>query len=140
MAKKVKAIVKLQIEAGKATPAPPVGPALGQHGINIMAFVKDYNERTASQAGTIVPAEITVFEDRSFTFILKTPPASDLIRKAIGVDKGSSTASRTVVGTLSKDKLRQIAELKMKDLNATTVEAAEKIIEGSARSMGVKVE
>jgi len=140
MAKKVKAIVKLQIEAGKATPAPPVGPALGQHGINIMAFVKDYNERTASQAGTIVPAEITVFEDRSFTFILKTPPASDLIRKAIGVDKGSSTASRTVVGTLSKSKLRQIAELKMKDLNATTVEAAEKIIEGSARSMGVKVE
>jgi large subunit ribosomal protein L11 len=140
MAKKVKAIVKLQIEAGKATPAPPVGPALGQHGINIMAFVKDYNERTASQAGTIVPAEITVFEDRSFTFILKTPPASDLIRKAIGVDKGSSTASRSVVGTLSRDKLRQIAELKMKDLNATTVEAAEKIIEGSARSMGVKVE
>ena len=140
MAKKVKAIVKLQIEAGKATPAPPVGPALGQHGINIMAFVKDYNERTASQAGTIVPAEITVFEDRSFTFILKTPPASDLIRKAIGVDKGSSTASRNVVGTLSRDKLRQIAELKMKDLNATTVEAAEKIIEGSARSMGVKVE
>jgi large subunit ribosomal protein L11 len=140
MAKKVKAIVKLQIEAGKATPAPPVGPALGQHGINIMAFVKDYNERTASQAGTIVPAEITVFEDRSFTFILKTPPASDLIRKAIGVDKGSSTASKTVVGTLSRDKLRQIAELKMKDLNATTVEAAEKIIEGSARSMGVKVE
>ena len=140
MAKKVKAIVKLQIEAGKATPAPPVGPALGQHGINIMAFVKDYNERTASQAGTIVPAEITVFEDRSFTFILKTPPASDLIRKAIGVDKGSSTASRTVAGTLSRDKLRQIAELKMKDLNATTVEAAEKIIEGSARSMGVKVE
>jgi large subunit ribosomal protein L11 len=140
MAKKVKAIVKLQIEAGKATPAPPVGPALGQHGINIMAFVKDYNERTASQAGTIVPAEITVFEDRSFTFILKTPPASDLIRKAIGVDKGSSTASRTVAGTLSKEKLRQIAELKMKDLNATTVEAAEKIIAGSARSMGVKVE
>jgi len=140
MAKKVKAIVKLQIEAGKATPAPPVGPALGQHGINIMAFVKDYNERTASQAGTIVPAEITVFEDRSFTFILKTPPASDLIRKAIGVDKGSSTASKTVVGTLSRVKLRQIAELKMKDLNATTVEAAEKIIEGSARSMGVKVE
>jgi len=140
MAKKVKAIVKLQIEAGKATPAPPVGPALGQHGINIMAFVKDYNERTASQAGTIVPAEITVFEDRSFTFILKTPPASDLIRKAIGVDKGSSTASKTVVGTLSIDKLRQIAELKMKDQNATSVEAAEKIIAGSARSMGVKVE
>jgi len=140
VAKKVKAIVKLQIEAGKATPAPPVGPALGQHGINIMAFVKDYNERTASQAGTIVPAEITVFEDRSFTFVLKTPPASDLIRKAIGVEKGSNNPARTVVGTLSRDKLRQIAELKMKDLNATSVEAAERIIAGSARSMGVKVE
>jgi large subunit ribosomal protein L11 len=140
MAKKVKAIVKLQIEAGKATPAPPVGPALGQHGINIMAFVKDYNERTASQAGTIVPAEITVFEDRSFTFVLKTPPASDLIRKAVGVDKGSNNPSRATVGTLSREKLRQIAELKMKDLNANTVEGAEKIIEGSARSMGVKVE
>jgi len=140
MAKKVKAIVKLQIEAGKATPAPPVGPALGQHGINIMAFVKDYNERTASQAGTIVPAEITVFEDRSFTFVLKTPPASDLIRKAAGVDKGSSNPARNPVGTLSKEKLRQIAEMKMKDLNATTVEGAEKIIAGSARSMGVRVE
>jgi len=140
MAKKVKAIVKLQIEAGKATPAPPVGPALGQHGINIMAFVKDYNERTASQAGTIVPAEITVFEDRSFTFVLKTPPASDLIRKAVGVDKGSSNPSRSDVGTLTKDKLRQIAETKMKDLNANSVEAAEQIIRGSARSMGVKVE
>src|SRR5581483_6475843 len=118
MAKKVKAIVKLQIEAGKATPAPPVGPALGQHGINIMAFVKDYNERTAAQAGTIVPAEITVFEDRSFTFVLKTPPASDLIRKAVGIDKGSNNASRNTVGTLPREKLRQIAELKMKDLNA----------------------
>ena len=140
MAKKVIGQVKLQIPAGKATPAPPVGPALGQHGINIMAFVKDYNERTAAQAGTIVPAEITVFEDRSFTFVLKTPPASDLIRKAVGVDKGSNNPSRATVGTLSRDKLRQIAELKMKDLNATSVEAAEKIIEGSARSMGVKVE
>ncbi len=140
MAKKVKAIVKLQIDAGKATPAPPVGPALGQHGINIMAFVKEYNERTASQAGTIVPVEITVFEDRSFTFVLKTPPASDLIRKAIGVEKGSNNAGRNRVGVLPKAKLREIAELKMKDLNATTVEAAEKIIAGSARSMGVAIE
>src|SRR5437763_5077173 len=109
MAKKVKAIVKLQIEAGKATPAPPVGPALGQHGINIMAFVKDYNERTASQAGAIVPAEITVFEDRSFTFVLKTPPASDLIKKAAGIDHGSNNPLRTKVGVLSKEKLREIA-------------------------------
>ncbi len=140
MAKKVKAIVKLQIDAGKATPAPPVGPALGQHGINIMAFVKEYNERTAAQAGTIVPVEITVFEDRSFTFVLKTPPASDLIRKAIGVDKGSNHAGRNRVGVLPKAKLREIAELKMKDLNATSVEAAEKIIAGSARSMGVAIE
>src|ERR671932_1024748 len=112
MAKKVRAIVKLQIQAGKARPAPPVGPALGQHGINIMAFVKEYNERTAAQAGTIVPVEITVFEDRSFTFVLKTPPASDLIRKAIGVDKGSNNARRDKVGVLDRDKLRQIAELK----------------------------
>lgn len=140
VAKKVKAMITLQIEAGKATPAQPIGPALGQHGINIMAFVKEYNERTANQGGTIVPAEITVFEDRSFTFILKTPPASDLIRKAIGVEKGSGTAGRTKVGVLPKEKLRQIAEIKMKDLNATTVEAAERIIEGSARSMGVTIE
>jgi large subunit ribosomal protein L11 len=140
VAKKVKAIVKLQIDAGKATPAPPVGPALGQHGINIMAFVKEYNERTATQAGTIVPVEITVFEDRSFTFVLKTPPASDLIRKAIGVEKGSSNAARQKVGVLPKGKLREIAEIKMKDLNATSVEAAEKIIAGSARSMGVTLE
>jgi large subunit ribosomal protein L11 len=140
VAKKVKAIVKLQIDAGKATPAPPVGPALGQHGINIMAFVKEYNERTAAQAGSVVPVEITVFEDRSFTFALKTPPASDLIRKAVAIEKGSSNAKREKVGVLPRDKLRQIAELKMKDLNANTVEAAEKIIAGSARSMGVTVE
>ncbi len=140
MAKKVKAIVKLQIDAGKATPAPPVGPALGQHGINIMAFVKEYNERTSGQAGSIVPVEITVFEDRSFTFALKTPPASDLIRKAVGIDKGSSNPKRAKVGVLERDKLRQIAELKMKDLNANSVEQAERIIEGSARSMGVTVE
>jgi len=140
MAKKVKAIVKLQIPAGRATPAPPVGPALGQHGINIMAFVKDYNERTAAQTGTIVPVEITVFEDRSFTFILKTPPASDLIKKAVGAEHGSSDVMHTKVGQLTKAKLREIAELKMKDLNANSVDAAEKIIAGSARSMGVTVE
>jgi len=140
MAKKVKAIVKLQIDAGKATPAPPVGPALGQHGINIMAFVKEYNERTSGQAGSIVPVEITVFEDRSFTFALKTPPASDLIRKAVGIEKGSGNPKRAKVGVLERDKLRQIAELKMKDLNANSVEQAERIIEGSARSMGVTVE
>jgi len=140
MAKKVRAIVKLQIDAGKATPAPPVGPALGQHGINIMAFVKEYNERTASQAGSVVPVEITVFEDRSFTFALKTPPASDLIRKAIAIEKGSGSPKRAAVGVLPRDKLRQIAETKMKDLNANTIEAAERIIEGSARSMGVTVE
>lgn len=140
MAKKVRAMVKLQIEAGKATPAPPVGPALGQHGINIMAFVKEYNERTASQAGSIVPAEITVFEDRSFTFVLKTPPAYDLIRKAIGIEKGSDKARRTTVGTIRRDQLRQIAEMKMRDLNTTDIESAERIIEGTARSMGVTVE
>ena len=140
MAKKVKAMLTLQIEAGKATPAQPVGPALGQHGMNIMAFVKEYNERTANQAGTIIPVQITIFEDRSFTFVLKTPPASDLIRKAVGIEKGSGTAGRTKAGVLPRDKLRQIAELKLKDLNATTVEAAERIIEGSARSMGVTVE
>jgi len=140
MAKKVRAIVKLQIDAGKATPAPPVGPALGQHGINIMAFVKEYNERTASQAGSVVPVEITVFEDRSFTFALKTPPASDLIRKAIAIEKGSGSPKRAAVGVLPRDKLRQIAETKLKDLNANSIEAAERIIEGSARSMGVTVE
>lgn len=140
MAKKVKAIIKLQIEGGKATPAPPVGPALGQHGVNIMAFVKDYNERTAAQGGTIVPVEITVYEDRSFNFILKTPPASDLIKKAIGADKGSGSAKRAKIGVLPRDKLREIAELKMRDLNAGSIEAAERIIEGTARSMGVTVE
>lgn len=140
MAKKIKAVIKLQIEAGKATPAPPVGTALGQHGINIMAFCKDYNERTASQAGSIIPAEITVFDDRSFTFVTKTPPASDLLRKAIGVEKAASAAGHEKIGTLSRDKLRQIAELKAKDLNATDIEAAERIIEGTARSMGIEVE
>jgi large subunit ribosomal protein L11 len=140
MAKKVRAIIKLQIDAGKATPAPPVGPALGQHGVNIMGFVKEYNERTAAQAGLVIPVEITVFEDRSFTFVLKTPPASDLIKKALNVDKGSQTPGREKAGTISRAKIREIAEIKMKDLNATSVEGAEKIIEGTARSMGVAVE
>ena len=140
MAKKVKAIIKLQIPAGQANPAPPVGPALGQHGINIMAFCKDYNERTASQAGSIIPVEITVFDDRSFTFITKTPPTSDLLKKALEVEKGSGDTAREKIGTLSRDKLREIAELKSKDLNATNIEAAERIIEGTARSMGIEVE
>ena len=140
MAKKVRAIVKLQLPAGKATPAPPVGPALGQHGINIMAFVKEYNEKTANQAGSIVPVEITVFEDRSFTFVTKTPPAADLLRKAVGVEKGSGKPNREKVGAISPAKLREIAQLKMKDLNATSLEAAEKMIEGTARSMGVAVQ
>jgi large subunit ribosomal protein L11 len=140
MAKKVRAIVKLQIDAGKATPAPPVGPALGQHGINIMQFVKEYNEKTASQAGSIVPVEITVFEDRSFTFVMKTPPAADLLRKAAGVDKGSGTPNQGTIGTISKDKLREIANLKMKDLNAVDVEGAERMIAGTARSMGIAIQ
>ncbi len=140
MAKKIRAIVKLQLNAGKATPAPPVGPALGQHGVNIMAFVKEYNERTAAQVGTVIPVEITVFEDRSFNFVTKTPPAVDLIKKAIGIDKGAVNTGRTTVGTITRDKVREIAQLKMKDLNATTLEAAERMIEGTARSMGVAVQ
>jgi len=140
VARKVRAIVKLQINAGKATPAPPVGPALGQHGVNIMQFVKEYNERTAAQAGTIIPVEITVFEDRSFTFVTKTPPASDLIKKAAGVDKGSKNPLTEKAGAISPAKVREIAEMKMKDLNANDVEGAIKIIEGSARSMGIKIE
>ena len=140
MAKKVKAIIKLQIPAGKANPAPPVGPALGQHGINIMGFCKDYNERTASQEGSIIPVEITVFEDRSFSFVTKTPPTSDLLKKALGVVKGSSATGQEKAGTLSKEKLHEIAEAKSKDLNAVTVEAAERIIAGTARSMGIEIE
>ncbi len=139
MAKKVRAIVRLQIPAGKATPAQPVGPALGAHGINIMGFVKEYNERTANMAGSIVPAVITVYEDRSFTFITKTPPAADLLKKAAGVDKGAGTPNKAKVGSITAKQLREIAETKMKDLNATTVEGAEKIIEGTARSMGITV-
>jgi len=140
MAKKVKAIIKLQIPAGKATPAPPVGPALGQHGINIMAFCKEYNERTASQEGFIIPAEITVYEDRSFIFTTKMPPVSDLLRRALGVEKGSGNAGTEQVGKISKDKLYEIARTKMKDLNTTDVDKAANIVAGTARSMGVDVE
>ncbi len=140
MAKKIKAVIKLQIPAGKANPAPPVGPALGQHGINIMAFCKEYNERTSAQAGSIIPAEITIFEDRSFTFITKTPPTTDLLKKALGIEKGASAAGREKLGKLSRDKLREIAQLKAKDLNTTSIEKAERIIEGTARSMGIEVE
>jgi large subunit ribosomal protein L11 len=140
MAKKVKAIIKLQIEAGKATPAPPVGPALGQHGVNIMAFCKDYNEQTSSQAGSIVPVEITVYEDRSFTFITKTPPASDLLKKALSIEKASSTAGQQKVGVLPREKINEIARIKMKDLNAVDLAGAVRIIEGTARSMGIDVE
>ena len=139
MAKKIRAVIKLQLEAGKATPAPPVGPALGQHGANIMAFCKEYNERTSSQAGSIIPVEIIVFEDRSFTFSLKTPPASDLIKKAAGLEKGSPAQIRQKVGTLTRDQVRQIAETKMKDLNANDIEAAMRMVEGTARSMGVEI-
>ena len=139
MAKKVRAIIKLQLQAGKATPAPPVGPALGQHGVNIMSFVKEYNEKTGSQAGTIIPVAITVFEDRSFSFVTKTPPASELLRKALGVEKGDSQTGRSTVGTVGPNMIREIAQLKMKDLNATDIEKAMKIIEGTARSMGIKV-
>ena len=140
MAKKIRAIVKVQAPAGKATPAPPIGPALGQHGINIMGFVKEFNERTAAQAGLVIPAEITVYEDRTFTFILKTPPAADLLKKAAGVDKGSANVLKTRVGTVSRDKVREIAKTKMTDLNANDIEAAMRMIEGTARSMGLVVE
>ncbi len=139
MAKRVKAIVKLQLPAGKATPAPPVGTGLGPHAVNIMQFVKEYNERTANQAGQVVPVEITIFEDRTFSFITKTPPAADLIKKALGLELGSADPKKVKVGTISKAKVREIAEIKMKDLNALDVDAAEKIIAGTARSMGVEV-
>jgi large subunit ribosomal protein L11 len=139
VAKKVVTIIKLQIPAGKANPAPPVGPALGQHGVNIMGFCKDYNARTASLAGTIIPVEITVYDDRSFTFVTKTPPTSDLIKKALGIEKGAQTTGRQKVGELSRAKLREIAKVKVKDLNVNSIEAAERIVEGAARSMGVEV-
>ena len=140
MAKKVRAVIKLQIQAGKANPAPPVGPALGQHGVNIMAFCKEYNDRTAAQAGSIIPAEITIYDDRSFNFITKTPPTTDLLRKALGVEKGSSDTGQAKIGKLSRDKLHEIAELKAKDLNANSTGGAERIIEGTARSMGIELE
>jgi len=138
--KKVRAFVKLQIPAGKATPAPPVGPALGPHGINIMAFCKEYNVRTASQAGSIIPVELTIYADGTFSFITKTPPVADLLRKAVGVEKGSAEPNRIKVGKISRQQLREIAEIKMKDLNAIDIEGAEKQIIGTARSMGVEVE
>jgi large subunit ribosomal protein L11 len=140
MAKRIKAVVRLQIPAGKANPAPPVGTALGPHGVNIMMFVKEYNARTADQAGMIIPAEITIYEDRSFTFVTKTPPVPDLLKSALSIDKGSATPNKTKVGSLSKEKLREIAELKMKDLNANDVEAAERMVKGTARSMGITTE
>ena len=139
MAKKIRAILTLQMEAGKASPAPPVGPALGQHGVNIMDFVKAYNERTGRLAGDIAPAQITIYEDRSFTFEIRTPPASDLIRKAAGLSKGSSTPRRELVGEISPDQVRQIAEKKMPDLNANDIDGAMKIVAGTARSMGITV-
>ncbi|MDQ7859692.1 MAG: 50S ribosomal protein L11 [Armatimonadota bacterium] len=139
MAKKIVAMVKLQIPAGKATPAPPVGPALGQHGVNIMEFCKAYNERTARMAGTIVPVEITVYADRTFSFVTKTPPASVLLRQAAGLEKGSGEPNKTKVGRVTRQQVREIAERKMPDLNATTVEAAMRMVEGTARSMGIEV-
>ena len=139
MAKKVIGVLKLQIPAGKATPSPPVGPALGQYGINMMEFIKSYNEKTAGQIGTIVPVEITVYEDRSFTYVLKTPPAAELLKKAAGIEKGSGVPNREKVATISRAKVREIAELKMPDLNANDVEGAMKVIEGTARSMGIDI-
>ncbi|CDF27050.1 50S ribosomal protein L11 [Dialister pneumosintes] len=139
MAKKVSKVVKLQVAAGKATPAPPVGPALGQAGVNIMAFVKDFNDRTAKQAGLIIPVEITVFEDRTFTFICKTPPAAVLLKKAAGIEKASGEPNKNKVGKVTKAQVKEIAETKMPDLNANTVEAAMRLVEGTARSMGIEV-
>ncbi len=140
MAKKVIGNIKLQIPAGKATPAPPVGPALGQHGVNIMAFCKEFNERTAQQAGLIIPVEISVHDDRSFSFITKTPPAAILLKKAAAIEKGSAEPNRTKVATVSKEKVKEIAELKQEDLNAVDLEGAMRIVEGTARSMGILVE
>ncbi|MGC8839209.1 MAG: 50S ribosomal protein L11 [Anaerolineae bacterium] len=139
MAKKVKAVVKLQLPAGKASPAPPVGPALGQHGVNIMAFCKEYNARTADQVGTVIPVEITIYQDQSFTFELKTPPVSELLKKAARVEKGSPDPARQKVARISREEIRKIAEIKMKDLNAVDLEGAMRQVEGSARSMGIEV-
>ena len=140
MEKKVSALIKLQVPAGKATPAPPIGPALGQHGVNIMGFCKEFNEKTAKQAGLIIPVVITVYQDRSFTFVLKTPPASVLIKKAAGIESGSGVPNKTKVGKISKAKVREIAELKMPDLNAGSIESAISMVAGTARSMGITVE
>ena len=139
MAKKVTGFIKLQLPAGAATPAPPVGPALGQHGVNIMQFVKSYNEQTAAQAGTIIPVEITVYQDRSFTFILKTPPAAALLKKAAGLPKGSANPLKEKVGSITSAQLRDLANLKMPDLNADDVDGAMKILAGTARSMGIEI-
>lgn len=139
MAKKITKMVKLQVPAGKATPAPPVGPALGQAGVNIMSFVKDFNDRTAKQAGLIIPVEITVYEDRSFTFICKTPPAAVLLKKAAGLEKASGEPNKNKVGKVTRAQVKEIAETKMPDLNANTVEAAMRLVEGTARSMGIEV-
>jgi large subunit ribosomal protein L11 len=137
MAKRVKAVVRLQIPAGKANPAPPIGTALGPQGVNIMAFCKEYNARTQDQVGMIIPAEITIYEDRSFTFITKTPPVSDLLKKAAGVEKGAATPNKTKVGTISRDQLREIAEIKLKDLNVIDIEGAERMVEGTAQSISI---
>jgi len=139
MAKRVKAVVRLQIPAGKANPAPPIGTALGPQGVNIMAFCKEYNARTQDLVGSIIPAEITIYEDRSFTFITKTPPVTDLLKKAAGIEKGSSTPSKTKVGSISRAKLREIAEIKIKDLNVIDIEGAERMVEGTAQSMGITI-
>jgi large subunit ribosomal protein L11 len=139
MAKRIKAVVRLQIPAGKANPAPPIGTALGPQGVNIMAFCKEYNARTQDQVGMIIPAEITIYEDRSFTFITKTPPVTDLLKKAAGVEKGSANPNKIKVGTIDRAKLREIAELKMKDLNVIDIEGAERMVEGTAQSMGITI-
>jgi large subunit ribosomal protein L11 len=140
LAKKIKTVIKLQLQAGQASPAPPVGPILGQYGCNIMGFCKEYNEKTASQTGSIVPAEITIFDDRSFTFVLKTPPVADLLRRALNIEKGSGAPNTEKVGTITRDKVKEIAEVKMKDLNAADVEGAMRMVEGTARSMGIEVQ
>jgi len=139
MAKRIKAVVRLQIPAGKANPAPPIGTALGPQGVNIMAFCKEYNARTQDQVGSIIPAEITIYEDRSFTFITKTPPVTDLLKKAAGVEKGSANPNKIKVGSIDRAKLREIAELKMKDLNVIDIEGAERMVEGTAQSMGITI-
>jgi large subunit ribosomal protein L11 len=139
MAKRVKAVVRLQIPAGKANPAPPIGTALGPQGVNIMAFCKEYNARTQDQVGSVIPAEITIYEDRSFTFIIKTPPVTDLLKKAAGVEKGSATPNKTKIGSIDRAKLREIAEIKLKDLNVIDIEGAERMVEGTARSMGITI-